>query len=241
MSVFQDMVRKLTGKVANIATRVVITEINQDESKGKILVQCLGLDDEIFDDVELIQQSGFHSMPKVGSRGLMIAYNGNKDNATVICVDDKDFGQFALSQGNTIVYNNSGSRTEYDGDNITTTLTGIWKVIIGTTSLTLSEDQFIIDIKGENKLTLNNVSTIFDLITNLDKFTLNATSFKMEINGKNYTFDGTELNTDADITADGTVRGITEVFGGPVGATDISLISHVHTQTNNQPTSPPLP
>ncbi len=124
--------------ISNLVTRAVVTLISQDESKGKIFAQVLGLAGEIRSDVEHLQQYGSKSIPFKGARGILIAYGGSKDNATLILVDDKRFGQFDLQEGDYCIYSQNKAHTIYRGDDILETLDGKKLITIGSTTFEFS-------------------------------------------------------------------------------------------------------
>ena len=110
----EEFVRWIKNKVNNVLGRAVITGVRQDE--GKIYVQIKELGDNN-SDIELLSQYGFRSMPMPGSRGVLMAYGGNKDNVTLINADDKRV-KIPLVKGDVIVYNADLSYTKYSGNNI---------------------------------------------------------------------------------------------------------------------------
>ena len=132
----------LKRKIDNLLTRAVLKrfKVNKDtqeweganeEIKGKLLAQVLGLCDEVRSDVEHLQQYGIRSIPLDGSRGILIAYGGSKDNATLITVDDKRFGQFTLQPGDVCIYSKNGAHTIYRNNDIIEILSGTKTITIG--------------------------------------------------------------------------------------------------------------
>jgi len=101
-----------------MAGRAIISAIRQDE--GKIFVQVKAKNGELLSDVELIQQHGFRSMPRVGSRGLIVSYAGDRDNSSVFNADDKRIN-IPLAEGESVVYNGDNTYTIYRENEIETT------------------------------------------------------------------------------------------------------------------------
>ncbi len=134
--------------IANLLTRAVVNLISQDESKGKIFAQVLGMAGEIRSDVEHLQQYGLRSIPLGGSRGLLVAYGGSKDNATLIVVDDKRYGKFTLQPGDVCIYSKNGAHTIYRGDDIIEILSGEKTITIGSMSITTNGSKHEIKIGG---------------------------------------------------------------------------------------------
>lgn len=128
----------LKRKIDNLLTRAVISRIAQDESKGKILCQVLGLADETLSDVEHIQQYGIRSIPLEGGRGILLAYGGSKDNPTLINVDDKRYGKFELQAGDMCIYSMNGAHTIYRGDNIIEIFNGSRTITAGGMTCTIN-------------------------------------------------------------------------------------------------------
>jgi len=134
--------------IMNIATRAVVTRMKQDESKGKLIAQIAGLADEIRSDVEHLQQYGLRSIPLEGGRGLLIAYGGSKDNATLITVDDKRFGQFTLQPGDVCIYSKNGAHTIYRDNDIIEVLSGTKTITINGMTITSNSSSHTIEVGG---------------------------------------------------------------------------------------------
>jgi phage baseplate assembly protein V len=154
-------------KIDNLLTRAVLTLINQDETKGKILVQVLGMAGEVRSDIEHLQQYGLKSIPLPGSRGLLVCYGGNKDNGTVINVDDKRYGQFSLQPGDVCLYSKNGAHTIYRGDDIIEILDGTKTITIGSMIATFSSTGLNIvgDITATGEITAKTTGTAIPLST----------------------------------------------------------------------------
>ena len=152
-------IKFLKRKIDNLATRAVVKRFNvnkdtqewegaDEEIKGKLLAQVLGLCDEVRSDVEHLQQYGLRSIPLDGSRGILIAYGGNKDNATLITVDDKRFGQFTLQPGDVCIYSKNGAHTIYRNNDIIEILSGTKTITIGGMVMKINSSG--LDIQGGN-------------------------------------------------------------------------------------------
>lgn len=125
--------------------RAIIEAIRQDE--GKIYVQFGGLNGEVVSDAELLSQYGIRSMPRPGSRGVVIAYGGNRDNVTVIAVDDKRV-KIPLAEGEVIVYNDDLSFTKYREGNIEHVSATTQRFTVGDTELLIEPDGIKFTVDG---------------------------------------------------------------------------------------------
>lgn len=125
-------------KIANMLTRAVVSLISQDETKGKVICQVLGLADEIKSEVEYLQPYGLRSIPLKGSRGILLAYGGSKSNATMINIDDKRFGKFSLQEGDVCIYSKNGAHTIYRDNDIIEILSGTRTITIGGMTAVIS-------------------------------------------------------------------------------------------------------
>jgi len=143
-------IKNLSNRINNICARAVIDLIAQSDDKGRIFLGVSGKADDEKADVEHLQQYGFRSMPMVGSKGIWIAYGGDTDNISVICADNKNFGQYDLNEGDVMIYNQNGTRTLYQGDAVITEIAegGSHTVNIGGNSLEMTNDHFKITIGG---------------------------------------------------------------------------------------------
>ena len=175
-------IKFLKRKIDNLATRAVVKRFNvnkdtqewegaDEEIKGKLLAQVLGLCDEVRSDVEHLQQYGLRSIPLDGSRGILIAYGGSKDNASLITVDDKRFGQFTLQPGDVCIYSKNGAHTIYRDQEIIETIGDKKTITIGTMTIISDGSKHEIKIGGmtanidSSGLTITNGDVVADGIS----------------------------------------------------------------------------
>jgi phage baseplate assembly protein V len=146
----------LKRKIDNVLTRAVIrgslTSGVLKLEDGKLTIQVEGLAGETRSDVEHLQQYGIRSIPLDGARGILQAYGGNKDNATVTNIDDKRYGRFELQDGDMCVYSLNGAHTIYRGDDIIEILDGTKTITIGGMSVTMTDSKHEIKIGGMTAL-----------------------------------------------------------------------------------------
>jgi phage baseplate assembly protein V len=189
----------MSSSINNLLTRAVMQRFRQDE--GKQFLQITGKAGEVRSDVEQICQYGFRSRPLSGSRGIMLAYGGNKDNSSVICVDDKRHGKDELEEGDVMLYNEkTGTRLILRDDKI-----------LGTSDEEISDtvnESFVKILDGTIETNVNGTKTVTtdgQIQSTIGSTTLTITdsSIVFAVGGKTYTFDGTEMNADADITSNG--------------------------------------
>jgi len=196
----------MSSSIVNLLTRAVLQRFKQDQ--GKQYLQVSGKAGELRSDVEQLCQYGFRSRPLVGSRGVMLSYKGNKDNSTVICVDDKRYGKDILEDGDVMLYNEASARVilkdnkilSSASEEITATVNNSFAKITDGTIETNVNGTKTVTTDGEIKHTVGTTA-----------ITISGSRIVFAVGGKTYTFNGTSLNTDADITSNG-----------------ITLDSHVH-------------
>ena len=74
-----------------------------DDSAGLQLVQVEGLQGEVLDQVERIQQYGFTSHPRPGADAIILSIGGARQNAVVL-VDDRRTRPKDLAEGEVMLY-----------------------------------------------------------------------------------------------------------------------------------------
>jgi len=142
----QKAIQKLRSAVSNIITRAVITNIVQED--GKIFVQVTGLNGSTRDRVELLQQYGFRSFPRVGARGSMLAKGGKINNSSVICADDKRYGTEAFVPGESRQFDDSGAfHSILEGMHMSEGEDYSWKVD-DNNNIEFTDDSFKITVGG---------------------------------------------------------------------------------------------
>jgi len=145
----------LKRKIDNLLTRAVVDRIMQNDDKGKVICQVLGLADETLSNIEHLQQYGIRSIPLEGSRGVLIAYGGSKDNCSLINVDDKRYGKFTLQSGDVCIYSQNGAHTIYRGDDII-------EILDGSKTITVDTMTAVVDSSG---ITVTNGDVVADGIS----------------------------------------------------------------------------
>jgi phage baseplate assembly protein V len=188
----------MSSSIDNLLTRAVMQRFSQDQ--GKQYLQVTGKAGEVRSDVEQICQYGFRSRPLAGSRGVMLAYKGNKDNASVICVDDQRYGQDELEEGDVMLYNEASARVILRDDKI---LASSDEEISDTVNLS-----FVKILDGSIETNVNGTKTVttdgeVKHTVGSTTLTISGSSIVFAVGGKTYTFDGTEMNTDGDVTSNG--------------------------------------
>lgn len=205
-----QLIKNLNNRLNNILGKAVIRLIQQSPDYGKIFVQVTGKADDIKSDVEHLCQYGFRSVPLKGAKGIWVAYGGDTDNMSVIVADDKTYGRFPLQEGDTMIYNQNGTRTIYSGDTVISTIAegGTWQVDLGSNQIKLSDDGFFITIDGA---TYN----FGDMLAEFSK----------------------SLEVDGDIDSTGTITGDVDVIGG---GKSLKTHVHAGVQSGGSQTSPPV-
>jgi phage baseplate assembly protein V len=196
----------MSSSLDNLLTRAVLKRYRQDQ--GKAYVQVTGKKGEVNTDAEMICQYGFRSRPLEGSRGLMVAYKGNKQNVSVLCVDDKRYGQDELEEGDVLIYNEATARTIFKDDKILATADEEISDTVNLSFVKITDGTIESNVNGTKTVTTDGeVKHTVGSTT----MTITASSIEFVVGGKTYTFNGTAMTADADITSNG-----------------ITLDSHVH-------------
>jgi len=206
----------MNSTVANLLTRAVLQRYKQDQ--GKAYVQVTGKLKEVRSDVEHISQYGFRSRPLSGARGLMLAYNGNKQNATVICIDDKRYGnEVELEEGDVLVFNEESARILLRDDKILATADEEISATVNASFAKVTDGKVEANVSGsKTEITDGEVKHTVGSNT----VSLTSSGLVLTLNGKTYTFNGSGLTTDGDITSNGIV-----------------LDSHVHSGVESGPSN----
>ena len=206
----------MNSTVSNLLTRAVLQRYKQDE--GKAYLQVTGKLNEVRSDVEHISQYGFRSRPLAGSRGLMVAYNGNKQNATVICVDDKRYGsEVELEEGDVLVYNELSARILLRDDKIIATADEEISATVNNSFAKITDGKVEVNVNGSKTETTDGQ---IKHTVGSNTFTLTSSGLVLSLNGKTFTFNGSGLTTDGDVTSNGIV-----------------LDSHVHSGVTSGPSN----
>ena len=100
--IVDKMLAPLRRRVRMIATRVIITAVN--DAGGVQLVQATGLNGERIPDVERLQQFGFSGHPPKGATGLMVCIGGSRSHPVVIACDDRATRFVELQEGEAVMY-----------------------------------------------------------------------------------------------------------------------------------------
>lgn len=104
----------LRTRIANMLARAVVSLV--DDGSGVQVVQLSVLDGETRDGVERLQNYGFTSRPKPGAEAAVLFVGGHRDHGLVIAVDDRRFRVKGLKDGETCVYNDTGSKVTLHSD-----------------------------------------------------------------------------------------------------------------------------
>lgn len=118
------MIDKLMRRIQMMIGRCVLTAVG-DTFQVNLLAG------ESHDDIELMQQYGFKSVPPKGSEGVTVSMNGNRDDTLIIAT--KDGTEISLDVGETAIFNKfdaiikldksgnitiSGGKVTFTGDSV---------------------------------------------------------------------------------------------------------------------------
>lgn len=90
-----------------MVSRAVIQRVNDALKMQGLQISLLA--GEVADDVERFQQFGITSVPPQGSEAIALAVGGSRSHLVVIAVDDRRFRPRNLQEGETALYDKSGS------------------------------------------------------------------------------------------------------------------------------------
>lgn len=210
----------MSSTVDNLLTRAVLQRYSQDQ--GKAFVQVTGKLGEIRSDVEHISQYGFRSRPLTGARGVMLAYKGVKQNATVICIDDKRYGKdVTLEEGDVLVFNEKTARILLQEDKILATAdeeisgtvnNSFAKVLDGTVEANVNGTQAKVT-DGEIKLTVS--STYIKVTDGAIQFSIDGTTYDLTSSSMSTTGDIISNSIVLDSHTHGGVQTGSGSTGGP--------------------------
>lgn len=202
----REVIKFLRNKIINILGRAVIEAAKQDPDTFKIIMQVSVFKDDINSNVELLQAFGFRAFPLEGSRGILFAYAGDKDNVTGGLYDDKRFGKVVLQPGESIQYCSGSALTKHTGDKVLTTAdtSGEVRHSIGNAEFLLQNGLIRMTVDG-------NVFTMTASKTTMSK--------PLEVDG---TIDTTGvIRSDIDVVSD-TISGKSHLTTGVTTGTGVS-------------------
>jgi phage gp45-like len=94
------------GKVLSMVGRALLEAVG-DDSTGVQLVKVTGLKDEVLEDLPHVQPGGLVHYPIPGSEGVLFSIGGDRDNAVVAFLADRDTRPKDLNPGETGLYSNA--------------------------------------------------------------------------------------------------------------------------------------
>lgn len=97
----------IVSRLQMMITKVIVDSVQ--DSKNIQLVKISGLEGEVMDNVERLQNYGFTSNPPKDSEGLIVCIGGNKDHPVLIAVDNGTSRKMGLSTGEVAFYQANGS------------------------------------------------------------------------------------------------------------------------------------
>lgn len=101
------VIKKIIGRIKNMISKAIINSVIDS---GQIqLVKVQGLDGEVIDSVERLQNFGHTANPPEGSETILAYIGGNKDHPVAIVVDSGKYRVKDLKPGESAVYDKTGS------------------------------------------------------------------------------------------------------------------------------------
>lgn len=132
-----SIISKLVNRVEMMLVKAIIETINDSDELQ--LVKISGLNNEVQDDIERIQNYGMTSAPPKGSEAFVAYINGNRDHGVVIACDNGEHRVAGLNDGEVAVYSQHGQQIalENSGD-VNATVPGLFNVGNATDFVALS-------------------------------------------------------------------------------------------------------
>lgn len=121
-----------------------------EEDKGQQFLSGRGLYNDGFTRIRRLEGHGTYSNPPPGSQGLLLALNGNMDEAYLIGVDHPQKRPSGLPPGSKAIYDANGNIIKLVGDSLVVDMqantiaitSGSWTVTAAGT-MTLTAPQFV--------------------------------------------------------------------------------------------------
>jgi len=97
----------LTNKVVNMIARAVIDSINVEED-GTITAKQSVLADDDDEDIEVMQQYGYASVPLKGAESTVVYLGGDRDSGVIIATEDARYRIKNMKGGEVALYTDEG-------------------------------------------------------------------------------------------------------------------------------------
>lgn len=109
------MIQRILSKIANLVGRGIIKLVN--DAGGIQKVQITGLESELLDNLDRLQEYGLTSNPPVDSECIFIALNGQRNRSVIIGTEDKRYRLKGLENGEVALYDDLGTKIHLKRDN----------------------------------------------------------------------------------------------------------------------------
>ncbi len=103
----------INNRIRNMFARGEVKKVTQGKT-AKAKVEFLS--GEIFDGIEMPHQFGHQSNPPVGSEVIALFLGGNRDHGSIIATFNKEHSQTDLEEGETTIFDQSGSKVAIKAD-----------------------------------------------------------------------------------------------------------------------------
>ncbi len=108
---------KLKNRVSNVFFRGTIRATKPGSKKESNTAQVETIGTAILEDVPIVQDYGFASRPKPGSRAITVNLCGSSDNSVIIATDDARY-RVDLEDGEVALYTDEGDKIHFRRDRI---------------------------------------------------------------------------------------------------------------------------
>ena len=100
-------IKKIIGRLKNMISKAIVNAV---VDSGQIqLIKVEGLEGEVIDNVERLQNFGHTSNPPEGGEVILACIGGNKDHPVAIVVDGGKYRLRGLKPGESALYDKTGS------------------------------------------------------------------------------------------------------------------------------------
>lgn len=101
------MIEKIVHRLKNLVAKAILSAV--DDSGQIQLVKVEGLNGEVTDSVERLQNYGYTSNPPKGGEAIVVNVGANSDHPVIIVMDSGEFRKKDLKPGEVAVYDKNGS------------------------------------------------------------------------------------------------------------------------------------
>lgn len=226
---FTQAIQQTAGSVLGgirQAFRGVINLVKTEDNISKAQVSALA--GETLQDVEVMQQFGFTSVPPANSQAVIIPIGGQSSHSIVIATENGAFRVKSLKEGEVAIYDKSGSTIVLKEGKL---------IEVSCDRFVVNCTSYQVNATDSAKFETPTLETTQVLIA---QGQINGNGGLAVQGGDGATFSGNVRQEGGDIATDGNITVTGDVTSsGDVVASGKSLVNHIHTGDDGGDTSPP--